>query len=161
MDHEAGPAELSSDYFEQALRSDKVLLGVGAFGEVFWYKDDALFGKQFAIKRMRLDLDDGQRQSVQGSFHTEIRLLQRFRHPNIVRMYGYHISTKIGGTHYLLYEFVSQGSLESMLKSEEGRKVLTYPRRLGILLGVARGLHFLHTGIVLDPNEKPNEKYFA
>jgi serine/threonine protein kinase/Ran GTPase-activating protein (RanGAP) involved in mRNA processing and transport len=159
--YDAGPAELSSVYFERALRGDKVSLGAGAFGEVFWFQDDTLSGMQFAIKRMRLGLDDVQRTSVQDSFRTEITLLQRFRHPNIVRMYGYHISTKPDGTHYLLYEFASQGSLESMLKTEEGLKNLTFPRRLEILFGVAQGLHFLHTGKHLDPNGKTNEKYTA
>jgi hypothetical protein len=69
-------------------------------------------------------------------------------------MYGYHILTKSDGTHYLLYEFALQGSLESMLKTEEGHKNLTFPRRLKILFGEAQGLNFLHTGKQLDPNKK-------
>ena len=157
--YETEPEELSSEYFEDAL-NDKVSLGAGAFGAVFWFKDDFL-KRQFAVKTMRLGLDEDQRKFVKTTFRTELQMLQRFRHPNIVRMYGYHLSTKKDGTDYLLYEFAAQGSLESMLKTEDGRKVLTFPRRLGSLLGVAQGLHFLHTGIQLDPNRPSMEKNTA
>ena len=47
---------------------------------------------------------------------------------------------------------------KSMLKTEDGRKVLTFPRRLRILLGVAQGLNFVHTGIQFDLNRPYMEK---
>jgi Ran GTPase-activating protein (RanGAP) involved in mRNA processing and transport/serine/threonine protein kinase len=159
VDYEATPVELSWDFLECAF-GGKVSSGVGAFGEVFWVQDDVM-KTQYGVKTMRLGLDDEQRKFDKETFRAEIQMLQRFRHPNIVRMYGYHISADVGGPHYLLFEFASQGSLESMLKTEEGRKVLTFPRRLGILHGVAQGLHFLHTGIQLDPNRPSMEMYAA
>ena len=48
-----------------------------------------------------------------------------------------------------------------MLETEDGRKVLTFPKCLGILLGVAQGLNFLHTGNRFDPNRSSVEKYTA
>ena len=43
-----------------------------------------------------------------------------------------------------------------MLKTEDGRKILTFPRRLSI---VAQALNFLHTGIQFDLNRPSMEKY--
>jgi serine/threonine protein kinase len=72
-------------------------------------------------------------------------VLQRFRHPSLARLYGYHLSTSPKKcVHYLLYEYAARGSLEGLLM--EGRQQLNFPRRLHILLDVAQGLHFLHTG---------------
>jgi len=154
--YEAEPVELSSEYFEYVL-TGHVALGAGSFGVVVMVKDVVL-KKQFAVKTTRLGLDKDQRDFVRRTFRQELQFLQRFRHPNIVRMYGYYPDV---GTHYLLYEFAVQGSLESMLKTEDGRKILTFPRRLRILHGVAQGLNFLHTGIQLDPNQVSMEKYTA
>jgi serine/threonine protein kinase len=77
------------------------------------------------------------------------QVLQRFRHPSLARLYGYHLSTLLppkNCVHYLLYEYAARGSLEGLLITLEGRQQLNFSRRLHILLDVAQGLHFLHTG---------------
>jgi len=157
---EAELADLSSKYCEHILHG-KVLLGSGAFGEVYLVVDPIL-KKKFALKVMRVGLDKDQLVLCRRTFQQEIWMLQRFRHFNLVQLYGFSLSPmESGGTHYLLYEFVSIGSLESLLKTEEGRKMLTFPRRLLILAGVAQALDFLHMGIQLDPNQPAINKYRA
>lgn len=113
-------------------------VGVGGFGKV--YKGEITtttttepgLTKTVAIKR--LDRRHGQ---GEHEFLMEIMLLSRYRHKNLVALLGFcdEAEEKI-----LVYEYVSNGSLENYLSNKD----LTWAQRLKICIGAARGLEYLH-----------------
>ncbi|CAH1966089.1 unnamed protein product [Acanthoscelides obtectus] len=77
-----------------------------------------------------------------------------------------------GGPHpCLIYQYMAGGSLDQRLRTNDPSRVLSWPTRLNIAVGSARGLQFLHTNmingkplvhgdiksanILLDPNDQP------
>lgn len=93
-----------------------------------------------AVKR----LGRGSRQGGK-EFMNEATLLSRLQHKNVVNLYGYcaHEEDKL-----LVYEYVANESLDKLLFSGEGRQVaaevLHWSRRFEVIVGVARGLLYLH-----------------
>ena len=70
--------------------------------------------------------------------------LKRFRHPNIVTLYGYHLSS--GSPYqYLVFEYASKGSLDKFYESEQSRATLSSEIRLRIMFDIIRAIHCLHT----------------
>ncbi|CAH1444248.1 unnamed protein product [Lactuca virosa] len=72
--------------------------------------------------------------------NTEVNFLGQLRHPNLVKLIGYcceddHI--------FLVYEFMFRGSLENHLFRKTGAP-LSWPTRMMIAFGAAKGLAFLH-----------------
>ncbi|KAH7701774.1 Protein PIK-1 b, partial [Aphelenchoides avenae] len=77
------------------------------------------------------------RQSLQ-----ELKTLAKFRHDNILSLYAYSMD---GPEPCLVYQFMSNGSLEDRLLCRKGTLPLTWPLRKEICRGVSCGLHFLHS----------------
>jgi serine/threonine protein kinase len=71
--------------------------------------------------------------------------LKRFRHPNIIVLYGYNFKGS-AGEQFLVFEYAANGSLDAFLKDESKRADLPATIRLSIMYQVARAVHFLHTG---------------
>mmetsp|Transcript_4055 Transcript_4055/g.9213 ORF Transcript_4055/g.9213 Transcript_4055/m.9213 type:complete len:241 (+) Transcript_4055:721-1443(+) len=140
------PVELSKVYCEYLTSNFQQELGKGCFGTVFLGKDENLKGANyFAVKRLHFDLsDDSSYAFAQKTFKQEINVLQRFRHPNIVRLFGISFSPGPIGTQFLVYELGDQLSLKDVLKNSSNS--LQWSQRLSILLDVSTGLNFLHTG---------------
>ncbi|WVY93625.1 hypothetical protein V8G54_032713 [Vigna mungo] len=107
-------------------------VGQGGYGKV--YKGTLSDGTVVAIKR-------AQEGSLQGEkeFLTEISLLSRLHHRNLVSLIGY---CDEEGEQMLVYEFMSNGTLRDHLSAKEP---LTFAMRLKIALGAAKGLMYLHT----------------
>lgn len=78
---------------------------------------------------------------MQGAtqFYTEIELLSRCHHRNLVELVGY---CNQKGEQMLVYEFMAGGTLRDHLIPTE---ILDFARRLHIALGTARGIVYLHT----------------
>ncbi|OAY67259.1 putative LRR receptor-like serine/threonine-protein kinase [Ananas comosus] len=110
--------------------SDSTQVGQGGYGKV--YKDRTLV----AIKRA----EEG---SLQGSkeFCTEIELLSRLHHRNLVSLVGY---CDDSDEQMLVYEFLPNGSLRDHL-SAKAAEPLNFAMRLHIALGSAKGILYLHT----------------
>ncbi|XP_061354088.1 leucine-rich repeat receptor protein kinase HPCA1 [Gastrolobium bilobum] len=110
-------------------------IGFGGYGKV--YRGMLPDGKMVAIKR-------AQQGSMQGGleFKTEIELLSRVHHKNLVGLVGFCFEQ---GEQMLVYEFMPNGTLRESL-SVAGRSDihLDWKRRLRIALGSARGLAYLH-----------------
>lgn len=90
-----------------------------------------------AIKR--LDQKDNQpeyeTEQIKQSI-TELHCLNAYRHDNVLPLYGY----SIGGPHpCLVYQYMAGGSLDNRLHTNDPKKVLNWPSRLNIAIGVARG----------------------
>ncbi|XXG87045.1 hypothetical protein AAC387_Pa11g1831 [Persea americana] len=108
-------------------------LGSGGYGKV--YRGILPTGQLLAIKR-------AQQGSMQGGleFKTEIELLSRVHHKNLVSLLGFCFEQ---GEQMLVYEFIPNGSLKESLTGKSGVR-LDWKRRLRVALGSARGLAYLH-----------------
>ncbi|GAB4848581.1 hypothetical protein Ancab_003286 [Ancistrocladus abbreviatus] len=108
-------------------------IGAGGYGKV--YKGIIADGKIVAIKR-------SQAGSMQGSreFKTEIELLSRVHHKNLVKLVGFCCEQ---GELMLVYEFLPNGTLMDSLSGKSGIR-LEWIRRLRVALSSARGLAYLH-----------------
>ncbi|KAI7982829.1 putative LRR receptor-like serine/threonine-protein kinase [Camellia lanceoleosa] len=109
-------------------------VGQGGYGKV--YKGILADGTVVAIKR-----------SLQGSlqgekeFLTEIELLSRLHHRNLVSLLGY---CDEEGEQMLVYEFMSNGTLRDHL-SGAAKEPPGFAMRLRIALGSSKGIFYLHT----------------
>ncbi|XVE87883.1 hypothetical protein DITRI_Ditri19aG0024300 [Diplodiscus trichospermus] len=109
-------------------------LGQGGFGAV--YKGVLFNGKEIAVKRLS-------KYSGQGieEFRNEIVLIAKLQHRNLVRILGCCIE---GEEKMLLYEYLPNKSLDSVIFDESKRLLLDWNKRFEIICGVARGILYLH-----------------
>ncbi|XP_010044547.2 probable leucine-rich repeat receptor-like protein kinase At5g49770 isoform X1 [Eucalyptus grandis] len=130
-------------------------IGSGGYGRV--YKGMLPDGQVLAIKR-------AQQGSMQGAheFKTEIELLSRVHHKNLVGLVGFCYEQ---GEQMLVYEYMPNGTLRESLSGKTSIP-LDWTRRLQVALGSAKGLAYLHelanppiihrdvksTNILLDEN---------
>ncbi|XP_030482543.2 probable LRR receptor-like serine/threonine-protein kinase At5g37450 [Cannabis sativa] len=121
--------EIATDNFNMTSQ-----VGQGGYGKV--YKGILADGTVVAVKR-------AQQASLQGEreFFTEIELLSRVHHRNLVSLVGF---CEEDGEQMLVYEFMANGSLYSLL-SARFRSSLTFARRMQIALDSAKGILYLHT----------------
>uniref|UniRef100_A0A0D9WEZ5 non-specific serine/threonine protein kinase n=1 Tax=Leersia perrieri TaxID=77586 RepID=A0A0D9WEZ5_9ORYZ len=108
-------------------------IGAGGYGTV--YRGKLPDGQLIAIKRSKQG-------SMQGGleFKTEIELLSRVHHKNLVGLVGFCFEK---GERMLVYEFIPNGTLSEALYGIKGVQ-LDWSRRLKIALDSARGLAYLH-----------------
>nr|GFB42121.1 protein kinase, ATP binding site-containing protein [Tanacetum cinerariifolium] len=114
--------------------SKESFIAGGGFGKV--YKGELAHSQGPKIVAVKcLDRRYGQ---GDVEFWNEITILSSYQHENIVSLVGY---CDESGERILVYEYVTSGSLDRHLKSDE----LTWVQRLRISIGVARGLVCLHS----------------
>ncbi|XP_050208664.1 probable LRR receptor-like serine/threonine-protein kinase At1g06840 [Mercurialis annua] len=109
-------------------------VGRGGYGRV--YRGVLADGTVVAIKRA----EEGSLQG-QNEFLTEIKLLSRLHHRNLVSLIGY---CDEEGEQMLVYEYIPNGTLRDWLSGKATEK-LTFAMRLKIALGSAKGIMYLHT----------------
>ncbi|KAM1545039.1 hypothetical protein ACFX10_045426 [Malus domestica] len=109
-------------------------LGQGGYGPV--YKGMFLGGQEIAVKRLS-------RVSGQGlqEFRNEVVLIAKLQHRNLVRLKGYCMK---GEEKILLYEYMPNKSLDFFIFDHTKSMFLNWDMRLSIILGIARGLLYLH-----------------
>ena len=118
------------------------MLGAGSFGRVY-FGLNSLSGELMAVKQISYtpgQSTEATRQAAQA-LQREVRLLQSFSHPNIVRYLGVE-RDDINGVISIMLEYCAGGSIASLLdKFGAFNESLTrsYVRM------VLSGLHFLHT----------------
>ncbi|XP_011622695.1 probable LRR receptor-like serine/threonine-protein kinase At1g06840 isoform X3 [Amborella trichopoda] len=108
-------------------------VGQGGYGKV--YRGCLADGTVVAIKRAEEGSLQGQRE-----FLTEIELLSRLHHRNLVSLVGY---CDGAGEQMLVYEFMPNGTLRDHLYGKS-KEPLSFAMRLRIALGSARGILYLH-----------------
>ncbi|XP_068667833.1 cysteine-rich receptor-like protein kinase 34 [Aristolochia californica] len=109
-------------------------IGEGGFGSV--YRGKLIDGQEIAAKRLS-------RSSGQGieEFKNEVILICELQHRNLVKLLGCCIH---GEEKLLIYEFMPNGSLDSLLFDQSKRAKLDWSKRVHIVAGIARGLLYLH-----------------
>ncbi|KAL0873667.1 hypothetical protein Bca101_023372 [Brassica carinata] len=109
-------------------------LGRGGFGSV--YKGVFSHGQEIAVKRLSGTSGQGDLE-----FKTEIVLLAKLQHRNLVRLIGFCIH---GQERLLVYEFIKNASLDHFIFDLEKCQALDWGVRYKMIGGVARGLLYLH-----------------
>ncbi|TKY73581.1 Leucine-rich repeat receptor serine/threonine/tyrosine-protein kinase SOBIR1 [Spatholobus suberectus] len=135
---------------EEGLASLEII-GRGGCGEVYKAELPGSNGKLIAIKKIVQPPKDGAELAEEDSkllhkkmrqIRSEINTVGQIRHRNLLPLLA-HVSRP--DCHYLVYEFMKNGSLQDTLsKVETGERELDWLARHKVALGVAAGLEYLH-----------------
>ncbi|KAK6946797.1 LOW QUALITY PROTEIN: S-locus glycoprotein domain [Dillenia turbinata] len=109
-------------------------IGEGGYGPVF--KAQLPSGQEIAVKRLS-------KYSRQGltEFKNEVILISKLQHRNLVRLLGCCIQNE---ERILIYEYLPKGSLDSYIFDTKRASLLNWEKRFDIILGIARGLLYIH-----------------
>ncbi|XP_057454454.1 G-type lectin S-receptor-like serine/threonine-protein kinase CES101 [Lotus japonicus] len=140
-------------------------LGQGGFGPVF--KGILPSGQEVAVKKLS-------KTSGQGAieFKNELTLISKLQHTNLVQLLGHCIHQQ---ERMLVYEYMSNKSLDCFLFDASGRELLDWSKRFSIIEGIGQGLLYLHkysrlkiihrdlkaSNILLDENMNPKISDFG
>ncbi|XXG55461.1 hypothetical protein AAC387_Pa03g3126 [Persea americana] len=108
-------------------------IGLGSYGEVYhgdWH------GTEVAVKKF---LDQDISGDALEEFKSEVRIIKRLRHPNVVLFMG--AVTRVPNLS-LVTEFLPRGSLYRLIHRPNNQ--LDERKRLKMALDVARGMNYLH-----------------
>ncbi|KAF6176951.1 hypothetical protein GIB67_027751 [Kingdonia uniflora] len=127
------------------------IIGRGGCGVVYKAELPGSDGKMIAIKKIiqpainatELTEEDSKFMSKKmRQIRSEIQTVAQIRHRNLLSLLA-HVSRP--DCHYLLYEFMKNGSLQDVLKQvSEGTRELDWLMRHRIAVGIAAGLEYLH-----------------
>ncbi|XP_057513058.1 G-type lectin S-receptor-like serine/threonine-protein kinase At1g11410 [Actinidia eriantha] len=109
-------------------------LGQGGFGTV--YKGRLLNGQEIAVKRLAKNSGQGVEE-----FKNEVTLIAKLQHRNLVRLLGFCIQKE---EKMLVYEYLPNKGLDSFIFDKIKGSFLDWTKRYDIVLGIARGLLYLH-----------------
>ncbi|KAG9133136.1 hypothetical protein Leryth_023504 [Lithospermum erythrorhizon] len=121
------------------------LIGEGPNRQV--YKGRLPDGTVVAIRSLKLK----KRHSIQSYTH-QLELVSKLRHGHLVSAIGHcfecHPEDSSVSRIYLLFEFVPNGTLRSFISDGHPGHKFSFIQRIQAAIGVAKGIQFLHTGIV-------------
>ncbi|KAJ9690200.1 hypothetical protein PVL29_012719 [Vitis rotundifolia] len=109
-------------------------LGRGGFGSV--YKGQLSNGQKIAVKRLSKDSGQGKEE-----FKNEVTLIAKLQYVNLVRLLGCCIQEE---EKMLVYEYLPNKSLDSFIFDETKKSLLDWRKRFEIIVGIARGILYLH-----------------
>ncbi|OAY73407.1 putative leucine-rich repeat receptor-like protein kinase IMK3 [Ananas comosus] len=133
--HFDGPSTFTAD---DLLCATAEIMGKSTYGTV--YKATLEDGSQVAVKRLREKIAKNQKE-----FETEVNAIGKVRHPNLLALRAYYLGPK--GEKLLVFDYMPRGSLAAFLHARGPDTPIDWPMRMNIAIGVARGLHHLHTDV--------------
>ncbi|KAM0875892.1 hypothetical protein ACQ4PT_036508 [Festuca glaucescens] len=143
------PARFTFADLETATGGFRSQIGSGGFGSV--YRGELPDRTTVAVKRMNNLGTQGRRE-----FLTEIAVIGNVHHVNLVKLRGF--CADQSRQLMLVYEYMSRGSLDQSLflsrfgggdagaSASKKKTLLEWPERVGVCVGAARGLAYLHAG---------------
>ncbi|KAK2977250.1 hypothetical protein RJ640_005512 [Escallonia rubra] len=140
-------------------------IGQGGFGPV--YKGQLSNGQQIAIKILSKNSGQGT-----AEFKNEALLIAKLQHRNLVKLLGCCIENE---KRILVYEYMPNKSLDYFIFDETKKSQLDWKKRHDIIVGIARGILYLHqdsrlkiihrdlkaSNILLDEELKPKISDFG
>ncbi|GMJ05390.1 hypothetical protein like AT1G66920 [Hibiscus trionum] len=162
--HNLSPIRYSFKQIKKMTSNFKQKLGEGGYGSVF--KGKLGSGHHVAVKLLGKSKGNGQ------DFINEVASIGRIHHANVAKLVGFCVE---GSKQALVYDFMSNGSLDKIIFTEENKNTLGWKKMFDIVLGVARGIDYLHRGcdmqilhfdikphnILLDQNFDPKVSDFG
>ncbi|XP_028787997.1 cysteine-rich receptor-like protein kinase 2 [Neltuma alba] len=133
--HNLIPIRYSYKDLKAMTKGFKDKLGEGGFGTV--YKGKSKSGHDVAVKMLGKSKANGQ------EFISEVATIGRIHHVNVVHLIGFCVDSS---KRALVYEFMSNGSLDKYIFSKQEGNPLSYHKMYDISLGVAHGIAYLHHG---------------
>ncbi|KAM0868166.1 hypothetical protein ACQ4PT_041480 [Festuca glaucescens] len=131
--HFDGPFSFTAD---DLLCATAEILGKSTYGTV--YKATMEDGSYVAVKRLREKIAKSSKE-----FETEVNALGKLRHPNLLSLRAYYHGPK--GEKLVVFDFMTKGNLASFLHARTPESPpVSWPTRMNIAVGIARGLHHLH-----------------
>ncbi|KAG2374220.1 hypothetical protein C9374_011057 [Naegleria lovaniensis] len=113
-------------------------IGEGAQGLVY---HASWKGIDVAVKTVKIGDDD--ELDDNSEFEREAALLSSLRHPNILTFYGICVPNR--AQKFMVVEYLRGGSLEKLISNcRFGKETLGLKSKINILLGIARGMRYLH-----------------
>ncbi|XP_047969381.1 rust resistance kinase Lr10-like isoform X2 [Salvia hispanica] len=134
-DNKLAPIRYSYSDIKKMTKGFQDKLGQGGYGSV--YKGKLRSGLHVAVKLLGKSGGKGQ------DFMNEIATIGRIHHVNVVRLVGY---CAHGSKLALVFDFMTNGSLEKYLFNRNNMKPLNWDTKFEIAVGVARGIEYLHRG---------------
>ncbi|KAJ4850628.1 hypothetical protein Tsubulata_020093 [Turnera subulata] len=110
------------------------IIGAGGFGSV--YKGTLLTGQEVAVKKLSKNSGQGVQE-----FRNEVFLISKLQHKNLVGLIG---TCAEGEERMLIYEYMPNKSLDYFIFDVERSALLAWKTRHSIILGISRGLLYLH-----------------
>ncbi|KAM0022692.1 putative protein kinase RLK-Pelle-LRR-VI-1 family [Helianthus debilis subsp. tardiflorus] len=126
--------------------SASLFLGEGSIGKL--YKGMLENGSCIVIRSLSLF----KKYSIRN-LKVRLDLLSKLRHPHLVGFLGYCISDEgledsTSSRVFLVHEYISNGNFRAHLSEYSPDQNLKWPDRLSVLIGIAKAVHFLHTGVI-------------
>ncbi|BBH01870.1 S-locus lectin protein kinase family protein [Prunus dulcis] len=109
-------------------------LGEGGFGPV--YKANLTREEFIAVKRLSKDSGQGIEE-----FKNEVTMIANLQHWNLVKLLGCCVERE---ERMLIYEYMPNKSLDCFIFDQNRKVLLNWQKRLNIIMGIARGLLYLH-----------------
>lgn len=116
--------------------AESAQIGEGGFGTVYIGKLND--GTVVAIKRSKREGSEKDKEQ----FLNEVRILSQVNHRHLVKLLGCSMENKIA---VLVFEFISNGTLQQHLQGNVGASHLSWKQRLTIAVQTADALNYLHS----------------
>ena len=129
------PIRYAHKEIKKMVKGFKEKLGEGGYGSVF--KGKLSSGTCVAIKLLSKSKGNGH------DFISEVATIGRIHHQNVVKLIGFCVE---GSRRALVYEFMSNGSLDRIIFSKDKSIDFGYDKIYNISIGIARGIAYLHHG---------------
>ncbi|KAI3955435.1 hypothetical protein MKW98_018536 [Papaver atlanticum] len=125
--------------------ASSAFLGEGSHGQM--YRGKLNNGSSVAIRCLKVK----GRHSTQSFMH-HVELISKLRHHHLVSSIGHCFECYLDDSSvsriFLVFEYVPNGTLRSHISEGFSEQKLTWAQRIASVVGIVKGIQFLHVGIV-------------